>query len=194
MNEIKLKIQSNLNNYDLKQINELLINLDQEIELCVKINEDLLRFFNKKSNFRTIANLKGFSTNKLNYKIKSTKRVDIEEELAKISTTRNISGEKLRTLLGKPKIEAQQPVKKKAPKKPSSIKVNDQTSRWLSLIPTQLKDELNDLNRYPDARTLKQAAYSILKSNEKRFRIREKIINIILERISEEKAIANLGR
>ena len=43
-------------------------------------------------------------------------------------------------------------------------------------------------------KALKQAAYSILKPNEKRFRLREKIINTIIERISEEKAIAHLGR
>ena len=38
------------------------------------------------------------------------------------------------------------------------------------------------------------AANSVLRTDEKRLRKREKIINAIIERISEERAIAHLGR
>ena len=194
LNEIELDIQSNLNSYDLNQINELLIKLDQEIKLCVKVSKELLEFFKSKRNFRTIPDLRSFSTSKLNHNLGNTRRADIEIELAKVSTLKNLNIEKLNSLLGKPIKKVEPPVKKRAPKKPHLMKIEDQTSRWLGLNTIQLKSELNDLKRYPDYKALKQAAYSILKPNEKRFRLRGKIINIILERISEEKALVYLGR
>ena len=97
-------------------------------------------------------------------------------------------------LLGKPEQIKKKKVRKAVPKKPQITKIKDQTSQWLRLTASELSSELNDLNKYPDAKTLKQAATSILKPNEKRFRLREKIINTILTRISEEKALVNLGR
>ena len=100
-------------------------------------------------------------------------------------------------LLGK-KVEEQSKKlvtrKKKAQPKQKITPIKDQTARWLSLTTEQLKIELNDLKKYPESKILKQAASSILKPNEKRFRKREKIINTIIERISEERAIANIGR
>jgi len=194
LNEIKLDIQSKLDSYDLNQINELLIKLDNDIKLCVKISIELLEFYKDKVNFRTIADLRNFSLGKLNYKVKSTRRVDIELELARVSTVKNLNSEQIKNLLGKPIKKVETPVKRRAPKKPQPVKIKDQTSWWLGLSTIQLKSELNNLKRYPDYKALKQAAYSILKPNEKRFRLREKIINAILERISEEKALAHLGR
>ncbi len=38
------------------------------------------------------------------------------------------------------------------------------------------------------------AANSILRTDEKRFRKREKLVDAIIERISDERAIAHLGR
>jgi len=103
----------------------------------------------------------------------------------------------LSNLLGK-KVEEQSKKlvtrKKKAQPKQKITPIKDQTARWLSLTTEQLKIELNDLKKYPESKILKQAASSILKPNEKRFRKREKIINTIIERISEERAIANIGR
>lgn len=194
LNEIKSDIQSNLNSYDLNQISELIIKLEQNIKLCVKINNEFLEFFKSKRNFRTIADLRNFSKGKLNHKVESTKRADIEIELTKVSTVRNLNRGQLKNLLGKPIKKVETPVKKRAPKKPQPVKIKDQTSRWLGLSTIQLKSELNDLKIFPDYKALKQAAYSILKPNEKRFRLREKIINAILERVSEEKALAHLGR
>ena len=194
LNQIKTNIQSNLNSYDLNQINELLIKLDQDIKLCIKVSNEHLEFFKAKRNFRTIADLRKFSIEKLNHNLGKTRRADIEVELAKVSILKYLNTEKLNSLLGKPEIKVQKPVKRIATRKPQPVRIKDQTSRWLGLSSLQLKSELNDLKMYPDAKALKQAAYSILKSNEKRFRLREKIINIILERISEEKAIVHLGR
>jgi len=105
--------------------------------------------------------------------------------------------EELKNYLGRPIVKIRKTATKTR-KKPSVktpiLKVKDQTAKWMSLTSEELRNELNDMNLYPDYKSLKQASYSVLKPNEKRFRIREKIVNIIVERISEEKAIAHLGR
>jgi len=104
--------------------------------------------------------------------------------------------EELEKLLGKSettKITSTQP-QRKTTTIPKTPKIKDQTSRWLNLTIEQLKKEINDLKTYPDSKTLILAAYSILRADEKRFRKREKIINAIIDRISDEKAIAHLGR
>jgi len=155
-------------------------------------------FFKNKKNFRIIADLRNFSKTKLKYNLRKTKRVEIEEELAKYAISKNLTMEELNRLLGKSKSETTkliptQPKKKTTPK-PKTPKIKDQTSRWLNLTFEQLKEELNDLKTYPDSKALKMAANSILRADEKRFRKREKIINAIIERISDERAIAHLGR
>ena len=166
----------------------------QEVGLCVKIDEKILLFFIDKENFRIIADLKNFSKTKLKYNLRKTKRVEIEEELAKYAISKNLTMEELKRFLGKStKLIPTQPKKKTTPK-PKTPKIKDQTSRWLNLTIEQLKEELNDLKTYPDAKTLKMAANSILRADEKRFRKPEKIINAIIERISDERAIAHLGR
>ena len=194
LNEIKSDIQSNLNSYDLIQISKLITKLEQNIKLCIKIDNEFLEFFKVKRNFRTIADLRNFSIRKLNYKAESTKRADIEVELTKVSTVKKLNIEQLKNLLGKPIKKRETSVKKRASKKPQPVKIRDQTSWWLGLGTIELKSELNDLKMYPDYRALKQAAFSILKPNEKRFRLREKIINAILEHVSEEKALTHFGR
>jgi len=166
------------------------------VGLCVKIDEKIFIFFKDKKNFRIIADLRNFSKTKLKYSLKKTKRVEIEEELAKYAISKNLTMEELKALLGKSKSEttkliSTQPKKKTIPKAPQ---IKDQTSRWLNLTIEQLIEELNDLKIYPDAKTLKMAAISILRADEKRFRKPEKIINAIIERISDERAIAHLGR
>lgn len=190
-------IQKNLNFYDINQVYELIIKFKQDLSLCVKIDEQILNFFKGKKIFRTKADLIEFSKKNLNYKVKKTRRVDIEEELTKVAIIKNLNVEKLKEFLPKPikkVLKKKITPKRKPPTKPQKIIIEDQTSRWLSLSPEQLREELNDLERYPDYKILKQAAYSILKTNEKRYRIREKIVNVIIERIMEDKAIAHLGR
>ena len=172
-----------------------MLKLEQEIKFCVKIDDFFVKFF--KYNFRTVSDLKKFSKSKLKHIIKKTKRTDIEKELATISTSKNLNIEELKKLSGKSEIITQKPTKttrRKTPAKTQKLKIKDQTARWLSLTKEQLKHELNDLTRYPDPRSLKLAADSILKHNEKRMRSRAKIINAIIHRTSEEKAIAHLGR
>ena len=94
-------------------------------------------------------------------------------------------------LLGKSEIREQ---KVQLRTKPKKRKIEDRTSIWIGLTLNELKDELNDLDKYPDSTSLKKAAYSILLPNERRLRKRQKIIDIIIDRISEDKAIAQLGR
>ena len=189
-------IRNNQDFYDFEAIDNLVAKFKQDVGLCVKIDEKFLKFFKEKKNFRIIADLRNFSKSKLKYSLRKTKRVEIEEELAKYATSKNLTMEELKGLLGKSeniKITLTQPRKKTTPK-PKTPKIKDQTYRWLTIAIEQLKKELNDLNTYPDAKALKMAANSILRANEKRFRKREKIINAIIERISDEKAIAHLGR
>jgi len=187
-------IRNNQDLYDFEAINNLIAKFKQEVGLCVKIDEKFLIFFKK--NFRIIADLRNFSKSKLKYSLKKTKRVEIEEELAKFAISKNLTTEELKGLLGKSetiKISPTQPRRKTTPK-PKTPKIKDQTYRWLNLTMEQLKKELNDLNTYPDAKALRMAANSVLRANEKRFRKREKIINAIIERITDEIAIAHLGR
>ncbi|MHA1658409.1 MAG: hypothetical protein ACTSUT_04710 [Promethearchaeota archaeon] len=155
-----------------------------------------MNFF-KSKNFKNLNELKKFSTSKLNYKIKKSRRKEIEEELAKVTVSKNLNLEKLIVLLGKPieKVQKKTELSKRKPKpKTQVLIIKDQFSRWIVLTSNQLRNELNDLKKYPDSKSLKQAASSILKSGENRLRKREKIINIIINRISEDKAIASLGR
>ena len=189
-------IRNNQDSYDFEAINNLIDKFKQDVGLCVKINEKFLKFFNEKKNFRIIADLRNFSKSKLKYNLRKTKRVEIEEELAKYTTSKNLTMEELKGLLVKSetsKLIPAQPRKKTTPK-PKTPKIKDQTYRWLNLTIEDLKKELNDLNTYPDAKALKMAANSVLRADEKRFRKREIVINAIIERISNERAIAHLGR
>jgi hypothetical protein len=114
---------------------------------------------------------------------------------AQYANSKNIQKEKLITLLGKPEIKVERKKEKVQPTIiPKRKKIEVQTSRWIGLTLSELKDELNDLDKYPDSTSIKQAAYSILLSNERRLRKRDKIVDIIINRISEDKAIAHLGR
>ncbi len=195
IDEIKSTIQNNFQRYNLIQIQNLLLKLEQEIKLSVKLDDSLLKFF--KYNFRTISDLKKFSNSKLNHLVKKTKRADIEKELSTISTSKNLNIEELKKLSGKSVILTQKStkiVRRKTPAKTQKLKIKDQTARWLSLTTEKLKNELNNLTIYPGTTSLKQSADSILKPNEKRMRSRAKIINAIIHRILEEKAIAHLGR
>jgi len=190
-------IQKNSTIYDLKQIQNHLLEFEQRVKSSFKISDSLLNFFKSKKNFRIKADLTTFSNKKLYNKVKKSTRLDIEKELAIISISKNLDIGDLKKLLGKSEIGTKKfaPVsKKKAPVKTQKPKIKDQTARWLSLTKEELKHELNNLKRYPDPRSLKLAADSILKPNEKRMRSRAKIINAIIDRTSEEKAIAHLGR
>lgn len=156
-----------------------------------------MKFFKNKKYHRTINVLKKFSIDKLKHKVKKTRRLEIEEELTRVSISSNLTIENLTSYLGKSIIEAEE--KRKMSKAKTVVrqkkpKIEDQTPRWISLNSEQLKEELNDLKKYPDVSSLKQAANSILKQNEKRMRKREKIINIIADRIAEDRAITHLGR
>jgi len=175
-------------------MSNLITKFKQDLGLCVKIDENFLIFFEDKKKFRIIADLRNFSKTKLNYNLRKTKRIEIEEELAKYAISKNLTIEELKGHLGRS--ETTKVITTQAKKKtPTEIpKIKDQTSRWLSLTVEQLKKELNDLKAYPDANALRMAANSILRADEKRFRKREKIINAIIVRISDERAIAHLGR
>ena len=189
-------IRKNQELYDFEAIDNLITKFKQDVELCVKIDQKLLVFFKDKKIFRTIADLKHFSKTKLKYNLRKTKRVEIEEELAKFAISVKLSSDKLKGLLGKSersKIITAKP-KKKTTTKTHKVEIKDQTSRWLSLTIEQLEKDLYDLNTYPDVTALKMAANSILRANEKRFRKREKIVNLIIERIADERAISHLGR
>ncbi len=192
MDEIKSLILNNIESYDINLLFNLINDLKENLSLCVKFDYELLNFFANKKNFRTIADLKRFSQEKIEHKVKKAKRADIEEEIAKISTSKNLNIEKLRIFLGKTEISRER--KKKTTAKTRTKIIEDQTSRWINITSQQLKNELEDLKIYPDASTLKQAADSILEINEKRLRKREKIISIIVKRIAEDRAIARLGR
>lgn len=191
LNEIKNKIQKNITNYDLNQIYNLLDKLDNELGNCVKIDYKILDFFRSKNNFRIIQDLKDFGLKKLKFQAKEKRRIDIENKLAQYVSSKGIQLKDLLNLLGKSEIKAQKTQLKTTQKK---IIIDDQASKWIGLTSKELIDELNNLDKYPDSTSLKKAANSILLPNEKRLRKREKIIRIIIKRISEDKAIAQLGR
>lgn len=70
----------------------------------------------------------------------------------------------------------------------------DQTVRWMNLTSDQLKKELNDINKYPDVKSIQIASESLLNRNEMNLKTREKVIKILVRKMGEEKAIASLGR
>ncbi len=191
LDEIRNKLQKNIANYDLNQVYDLLDQMEDKLVVCVKIDYEILDFFRSKSNFRIIQNLKDFGLKKLKYTVKGKRRVDIENGLAQYVSSKSIQRKELLSLLGKSEIGEQKVQPRTTPKK---RKIEDQTSRWIGLTLNELEDELNDLDKYPDSTSLKKAAYSILLPNERRLRKREKILGIIMDRISEDKAIAHLGR
>ncbi|MFW9820857.1 MAG: hypothetical protein ACFFE5_14715 [Candidatus Thorarchaeota archaeon] len=190
IDEIRKKIQVNFTSYDLNKIYDLLNKLDENLVDCIKIDYKILDFFRNKKNFRIIQDLKDFGQKKLKYEVVGRRRVDIENALVRYVSSRNIQKEELLKLLGKTEIGEEKVQSRVISKK----KVEDQTSKWMELTLNELKDELNDLNKYPDYKSLKKAANSILLPNERRLRKRQKIISVIINRISEDKAIAHLGR
>jgi len=70
----------------------------------------------------------------------------------------------------------------------------DQTSRWLSLSGEQLKKELNDISKYPNVESLKEASESLLSNQEKKLKTRKRLVEIIEKKIAEDRAISHLGR
>ncbi len=196
LNDIRERIQKNSESLDFPKILELLTKFEEEIRFCIVVNPRILDFLRNKSNFKTMPELKKFSEQIISYTPKKKNRVDIEEEIAKIISSKNLSLEDIQSAFEKSSIKPQKP---SAPKKKSStsaqkVKIEDQTARWMNLTQEQLATELNDLTKYPDIPTLKQASSSLLKAEDKKLRIRDKIINIILKRIAEDKAIASFGR
>jgi len=70
----------------------------------------------------------------------------------------------------------------------------DQTVRWLSLSGEQLKKELNDINKYSNLESLKEASESLLSNQEKKLKTRKRLVEIIEKKIAEDRAISHLGR
>jgi len=93
-----------------------------------------------------------------------------------------------------------QEIVRKIEANPSEIKSStkfsskDQTVRWLSLSGEQLKKELNDINKYSNLESLKEASESLLSNQEKKLKTRKRLVEIIEKKIAEDRAISHLGR
>ena len=93
-----------------------------------------------------------------------------------------------------------QEIVRKIEANPSEIKSStkfsskDQTVRWLSLSGEQLKKELNDISKYPNVESLKEASESLLSNQEKKLKTRKRLVEIIEKKIAEDRAISHLGR
>ncbi len=196
LNDIREWIQKNSESLDFPKLLELLTKLEEEIRFCIVLNPRILDFLRNKSNFKTLPELKKFSEQIISYTPKKKNRVEVEEEIAKIISSKNLSLEAIQSTFEKSSIKPQKPSapKKKASTSAQKVKIEDQTARWMNLTREQLANELNDLTKYPDIPTLKQASLSLLKAEDKKLRAREKVINVILKRIAEDQAIASFGR
>jgi hypothetical protein len=179
----------------------LLKQLRKDLQTCQKIDDRMVAFFNSKTYFRTRDNLVQFAQRKLGYTLKLLPRAQMNSRLALVCTQQNLKVEHLLALLDRgqesKKVGSKRVKSSKASSNKRKVKttkkVEDQGTKWVLLSKTALQEELNNLHKYPDSKTLKQAGYSLLKSEERRLRKREKIIAIILKRIEESQALAQFG-
>ncbi|MHA1338793.1 MAG: hypothetical protein ACTSRZ_02040 [Promethearchaeota archaeon] len=218
LDNIKNMLLKSYKDMDIELVDKLINKFEKDLKQSKKIDKEIYGFFSNKCNFRNKKDLIEFAEKNFNYKIdSSTLRRDIEKELAVIANERNYSLKILNELIGKVKIGKKTTSRKRKSSKKSSKsykktsssnkktikktivkdslknKYNDQTLRWSNLSIEDLKKELEDTNKYPTVSSLKQSAYSILSSSEKRIRNRKKLIDTIINYYKNLNSLANFG-
>lgn len=187
--------------FDELRVKDLILKFKEELMQCQRIDYGIIEFFNKKSNFRIRDDLVKFAKKFLKYNLSPKNRTLMNEEIARVAIQNKYNLEKLSKLIKKEVLESKpQRISKnlsvsstKPKKSMSKVSLEDQMLRWILLPIIEVRRELNDLTKYPDSKSLKQASYSILTINEKRLRKREKIINVIIDHLEENKALAKFG-
>ncbi|MFX1295488.1 MAG: hypothetical protein ACFFD2_11650 [Promethearchaeota archaeon] len=198
LNEIKQFLNANYQNLDFKNVEDLILKFRDDLHSCIKPNEKILILLKDKKNFRTLSDLQNFAIQILGKRSKFTKRRDIELNLAILLTQKKIGIEKLLSYIKSTK--SAKPAKKRKPaekrrKEPSkkTPTIPDQVKRWMFMKLKDVETELNNINKYPDTKSLKQAGSSILKQEDKRKRKKEIVIKLIIRRLAEEQSILALG-
>ncbi|MHA1694486.1 MAG: hypothetical protein ACTSVK_08395 [Promethearchaeota archaeon] len=188
-------------NFNELRVKKLIIKFKEDLKQCQKIDNEIMEFFNKKSNFRVRDDLIKFAKQNFNYNLPLKNRNSMNEEIARIAIQNKYNLDKLSKLIKKDAVELKSKrtvyyssqKKKMGTKSQSLVKVVDQTLHWITLPIEDVRRELEDFSKYPDSKSLKQASSSILSTNEKRLRKREKIINVIIDHLEETKALAKFG-
>jgi len=166
--------------------------------LCIIPDEKILKILKSRTNFKKITDLQDLSINLLGIISNYKKRKDVETDITIKFMQNGITVEKLLPYIKQPtkRIKKPRKITTKKPKKgqkKKTVKISDQVERWMPMNIEEIRLELNNLEKYPDGKTLKMAANSILKKEDKRKRKRNLIIDLIIQRLEEEKAILMLG-
>ncbi|MFX0067197.1 MAG: hypothetical protein ACFFC7_34130 [Candidatus Hermodarchaeota archaeon] len=181
---ITAEIKANINNYDPQLLKKLADEIVKKLPNCYKVDEDILSFLHDRKNFRNMNELKKFVKQLTGSTCSKKRRKDLELEGAQLLANKGLT-------LGQ--IQAKKPPKPKAPpkkKKPKEV-IPDRSQTWLRMSEEELRKEFTKYSKVSD---LKKAANSLLKSPDKRLRSRKKVEDRIIERISNRKALFQLGK
>ncbi len=166
---------------DMKEIDSGLIKIidefDSKIREYIFSDSEIWEFFKNKKNFPKIADLVIFGSNVIEKKIVSKKRADVEKELTRACIEKNLDIDFLRLNIN------------------AKIKlIENQVVYWCGLSEESLEKELNDIEKYPTADSLKHAAGILLNSKQKKWKIRDKIVQAIKQAVKEEQATMRMGQ
>jgi len=127
LNEIKQFLKTNYKTLDLTKVHTLILTLKDNLQSCIKPNEDILNILQNKRNFRTLAAPQTFAKQVLGKESRFKKRKDIEVDLTIQLMLKNIGPEKLTPYIqpAKPKTKRQSAKKKR--KSPSKKKPPSRT-------------------------------------------------------------------
>ena len=191
MYNILSHIQANISQYNLAQIEELIQNFEKDVNQCIRIDPGIQKILSDKSYFKTIPSIKEYIESTFNVRIngkKRPKRAEIEREAALI-VMRNKGLSKLQDFISKLKVR---PIKPKR----ETREVPDMISDWMKLSENELRKELENEQKYQTSKELKLAANRILKKSagDNKLRKREKVIEIILQRMKEYRLRFEYGK
>ncbi|MCP4159413.1 MAG: hypothetical protein GY760_05035 [Deltaproteobacteria bacterium] len=180
-----LFVESDYNKLDQDKVVKTVCEFEDKIRDCFKKDNEIELFFQSKENFRTISDLKTFVKNKLEIKVTSTKRSDIENELSLICLEQNFD-----IVFLKKNLQQKEKFKKKIK---SSKKIENKAVYWFGLSEDELIKDLNSTKKYSSIFVLKEAAKTLLNSKQKKLKTRKSIIFAIIATVKKEKSTMQIG-
>ncbi len=210
LNQIKKFMKENQDNLDFDKIQKELMQCYQKLQGLFKVDEKMIQFF--KVSFQNKTTITNFIEERFHMKVPKTSRKGLNELAA--SLTMGIHFDKERMIQDKifkkhckPNSLIKSPSTKKKSKKsdagkskqkklktPISQTHKDKSLEWIFLSKTELLRELGNMVKYPDSRSLKQAAKKLLKSDDLRIQSRKLLMQRIIYRIEESNALSRIGK
>jgi len=166
---------------DIKEVDSELTKIidefDSKIREYILSDSEIRKFFKSKKNFPNNGDLVIFGNNVVKKKIVSEKRADIERELTIACIEKKLDIDFLQRNI-----------------KTETKSIENQAAYWYSLSEVSLEKELNDIEKYPTADSLKHAAGMLLDSKQKKWKTRDKIVQAIKKAVKEQQAIMGMGK